>query len=219
MKRIIFSILVATVFISGCDNNKEDSERIKAEELLKAEKIAAAQDEYDLFVGTAMPNNSEEGFFSRTKNDLNKVRTANISSRGGAFRIAKDQDGYRNVISRQSYAGNTIVKPEAIWKSGSKDRLSRMYAAFQMHCIDSYVEYMEVEKHMPQDNFKVKEVFVDSGNGYYPSEDDRSMTSDMIIMVAYGKHAWGAYSTKEYAVKLKCSMDNERNIRWQSNGY
>jgi hypothetical protein len=32
--------------------------------------------------------------------------------------------------------------------------------AFKMHCIDGYIQHMEEEKHMPQDNFKVKEVFI-----------------------------------------------------------
>jgi hypothetical protein len=179
----------------------------------------AEQEKYDTFIGLQMPDSAEEGFFSRTKDDLSPARTANISSRGDAFRIARDQDGYRDVISRKSYAGNTIVQAENYWKLESKDRIATLYMAFQMHCTDSYIQYMQEEKNMPQDNFIIKEIFIGSATGYYPTEEDRSMSSNMKLMVAYGKHAWGNYSTKEYAVELKCSMDIERKIQWQAKGY
>lgn len=196
---------------------EEAHKTAKIAEARKAAEIVAAQEKYDTFTGKPMPEEIGEGFFSRTKDDLTKVRVANISSRGEVFRIAHDQDGYREVISRKTYASNTIVQPEARW--ANEDRTSTLYMAFKLHCIDSYIQYMEEENYMPQDNFKVKEVFIGGSSGYSPTEEDRSMSSNMTLMVAYGKYAWGNYSTREYAVKLKCAMDAERKIRWQSEGY
>lgn len=221
-KITIAAVITAGVGIGVLEYSKaieieEAHKTAKIAEARKAEEIVAAQEKYDTFTGNPMPEEIGEGFFSRTKGDLTKVRVANISSRGEVFRIAHDQDGYREVISRTSYAGNTIVQPEARW--ANEDRTSTLYMAFKLHCIDSYIQYMEEEKYMPQDNFKVKEVFIGGSSGYSPTEEDRSMSSNMTLMVAYGKYAWGNYSTREYAVKLKCAMDAARKIRWQTEGY
>ncbi|GFO73431.1 hypothetical protein BJAS_P4239 [Bathymodiolus japonicus methanotrophic gill symbiont] len=125
-------ITIAAVITAGVGIGVlEYSKAIETEEAPKSAEIVAAQEKYDIFTGKPIPEEIGEGFFSRKKDELTKVRVANIRSRGEVFRIAHDQDGYREVISRKSYAGNTIVQPEARWASGSRYFCESLFWASQ----------------------------------------------------------------------------------------